>query len=306
MSLGAGKADEKLLSAPLLDRAELVALIRLGEHLARGLPSRPSERGRHGGEPARRTGEGLDFAEHRPYQPGDEPRSINWRLTARHGEAQVRLYHQEFTAPCVILLDRRATMRFGTRRRLKVAQAVRLAMVLAGLYAARQADITVLEVDSRDHLLPATDGRGLLPLGQHLAAPCPPHQAEEPALGEALNELYRRIPAGARLILLSDFADADPIDIAQWHRLARRYELAAVCLEDPAEIALPLTGGGASLCWQGPRRLAVNPRLGRRLAEAHGQRIAALQEDLAGCGVRLQRLRTDQDDLAPILESLLR
>jgi uncharacterized protein (DUF58 family) len=300
----ASDADDRRLAAPLLDRSELMALIRLGERLARTTPAGRSASGRHGGEAARRLGEGLDFAEHRHYQPGDDIRRINWRLTARHGTPHVRRYHEDVTAPCVILLDRRASMRFGTRRRLKLAQAVRLAMVLAALHAARQADVTVLEIDHREHFLPATDSRGLAALGAHLAAPSPPLQVAEPALAEALLDLQQRIPPGALVYLLSDFADADKLSKEQWHRLARAYRLNAVSIEDPAEVAPP-AADGATLYWEdGPEHL-LDGALRDTLASQHAERLAELDSLLAGCAVRLQRLPSDQDELTLTVQALL-
>jgi uncharacterized protein (DUF58 family) len=291
------------LLAPLLDRAELATLIAQGERLARHLPATASDAGRHGGEAARRFGEGMDFAEHRRYQPGDDPRRINWRLTARHGEPHVRRYHEDVTAPYVLLVDRRATMRFATRGRLKATQAVRLAMLLAGLHAARQALVNVVELDTRLHRHAATGAPGLLQLGSHLAAPCPPTHAAGPALAKALLHLEHTFPPGARLILLSDFADADTVGQAQWHRLARRFRVDAVVVEDPAEIVLP-AARGVGLYWQGDAGIPLDQGVAQRLAQDHEQRLGALRATLASTGIGLQRLDTRRDDLTDTVRGL--
>ena len=80
---------------------------------------------------SRALGSGTDYAESRVYQYGDDPRSINWRLSARSTDTFVKTFHTE-SRPCVsILLDQRKSMIFGTKKRLKISQALRVASLLA-------------------------------------------------------------------------------------------------------------------------------------------------------------------------------
>ena len=64
-------------------------------------------------------GRGIEFEEVRPYQPGDDVKSIDWRVTARTGHAYTKLFQEERERPVVILTDMRAMMQFGTRNRFK-------------------------------------------------------------------------------------------------------------------------------------------------------------------------------------------
>lgn len=75
-------------------------------------------------------GRGLDFAESRHYQPGDELRSIDWRVTARTQQAHTKLFTEEKERPMLIALDQRKTMCFGSKTRLKSVQAAELAALL--------------------------------------------------------------------------------------------------------------------------------------------------------------------------------
>ena len=77
----------------------------------------------HGEYVSPRRGYGLDYEESRVYQPGDDLRFMNWRLTARSGEPHIKVFREERRPSAFILLDRRNGMRFGTRLRLKVTQA---------------------------------------------------------------------------------------------------------------------------------------------------------------------------------------
>lgn len=76
-------------------------------------------------------GRGMDFAEARNYQAGDEIRHMEWRVTARTGRPHVKLYQEERERPVVILSDFNPSMFFGTRLAFKSVIAARLAAMLA-------------------------------------------------------------------------------------------------------------------------------------------------------------------------------
>ena len=83
-----------------------------------------------GGSVSRRLGRGLDFAEVREYQPGDDVRMIDWKVTARSGKAHTKLFVEERERPVLLVVDFRASMRFGTRGMYKSVLAARLAALL--------------------------------------------------------------------------------------------------------------------------------------------------------------------------------
>ena len=64
-------------------------------------------------------GRGMEFDESRPYQPGDDPRNIDWRVTARSTEAYTKLYREERERPVYVVTDFRSNMHFATRGRFK-------------------------------------------------------------------------------------------------------------------------------------------------------------------------------------------
>ncbi|MCD8530481.1 MAG: DUF58 domain-containing protein [Saccharospirillaceae bacterium] len=63
-------------------------------------------------------GRGLDYAEVREYQPGDDIRAMDWRVTARTGDAHIKVFREEKERPVLLVCDLRANMRFGSRRAL--------------------------------------------------------------------------------------------------------------------------------------------------------------------------------------------
>src|SRR5262245_2013141 len=98
--------------------ADLVALEAAGRDFS--LPPRQPVHsllaGRHG---SRIRGRGLAFEELRQYLPGDDVRTIDWRVTARTGKPFVRVYTEEKDRPALFVVDQRINMFFGTRRAMK-------------------------------------------------------------------------------------------------------------------------------------------------------------------------------------------
>jgi uncharacterized protein (DUF58 family) len=76
-------------------------------------------------------GRGMEFDESRPYQPGDDPRSIDWRVTARSTTAYTKLFREERERPVLVAVDLRSNMHFATRGCFKSVNASRAAALLA-------------------------------------------------------------------------------------------------------------------------------------------------------------------------------
>ena len=76
-------------------------------------------------------GRGMEFDESRPYQPGDDPRSIDWRVTARSTTAYTKLFREERERPVLVMVDLRANMHFATRGCFKSVNASRAGALLA-------------------------------------------------------------------------------------------------------------------------------------------------------------------------------
>jgi uncharacterized protein (DUF58 family) len=76
-------------------------------------------------------GRGMSFDEVRLYSPGDDPRTIDWNVTARTGSPHVKVYTEERELTVLILMDMSGNMGFGTRGALKVRVAARLAAMVA-------------------------------------------------------------------------------------------------------------------------------------------------------------------------------
>lgn len=188
-------------------------------------------------------GSGFEFAETRPFQHGDNIRFINWRRYANTGELYVNTFHEERRPQCVLLIDRRTGMQFGTQRQLKIQQAARCALYY--LYKAQHQSIETgaAILDQQLHWYdPHRDMQSLLPLIQHINAGVRP-SAQAPgtscSLSQAIRTLQVRLLPGSIVIFCSDFADLQFTDRAVLANLAQRHSVLALQISDPAEQRLP-------------------------------------------------------------------
>ena len=118
----------------------LAELIAMRSRVAKLAVPRQDARTSHAGQQSSRMhGRGMDYAESRIYQAGDDIRRLDWRLTARSGKLHTKLFQEEREGRLLILIDNNACMHFGTRVRFKSVQAARAA-ALAAWYAIRGGD----------------------------------------------------------------------------------------------------------------------------------------------------------------------
>lgn len=191
------------------------------------------------------TGSGYEFAENRLFQAGDDARFINWRLYARTGELYRKVFHEERRPQLWLVVDRRESMRFGTRTRLKVTAAVRQALV--HLYQAQQQQIAVGAVllDTPPQWFEAKTSAGAQQnLIQQLTRACPPADPvnDVVSMDQVIRQLQSRLQPGSIVVLLSDFHDLAQSHIAHLHQLAQQHTVLATQVLDDIELRLPARG----------------------------------------------------------------
>jgi len=185
-------------------------------------------------------GQGMEFAEVREYQPGDEVRSIDWNVTARMQRPYVKRYIEERELTVMLAVDVSGSERFGTRRRFKSEVASELAAVLA-MSAIRNNDRVgcVMFTDRIEHVVPPRKGRRhALRLIRDILAFEP--KGRKTDIGGATEYINKMLSHKAIIFLVSDFF-GDNIE-RPLKLLAQRHDVVAVTLEDPSERVLPDIG----------------------------------------------------------------
>lgn len=256
-------------------------------------------------------GEGTELALVRPYVPGDDVRRIDWAVTARTGEAHVRVQLAERVLVTWLVLDTSPSMKFGTadRRKADVAEGVAIAV---GHVATRRGNRLGLVTfgDASPRTAPPRQGRMALIglLGALRDEGEPGERVGATSLGEALRRTGALARQRAVVVVVSDFRG--PLD---WRRplleLAGGHELVAVEIRDPVEQALPDAGALWLVDPETGRQLRVDTRsekIRTRFAAAASEERAVVARTLASAGARHVVLTTSGDWLRTLASFLRR
>ncbi len=182
-------------------------------------------------------GHGMEFAEVREYQPGDDVRSIDWNVTARVGSPFIKIFDEERELTVMLVVDASASGAFGSGQRMKGEIGVEISAVLA-LSAIRNNDRVGLLIftDAVELFIPPRKGRRhVLRVIRELLYFRP--RSKGTAIGVALEFLERVLHRRSVIFLISDFLDSRYTGPLRY--LSRRHDVNAVILEDPRERQLP-------------------------------------------------------------------
>ncbi|QBR83127.1 DUF58 domain-containing protein [Legionella israelensis] len=222
---------------------ELLALRRYAQSVTYKPEGRALRRGNH---LSKLRGRGMDFAEVRNYQAGDEIRHMEWRVTARTGRPHVKIYQEERERPVVILADFSPTMFFGTRTAFKSVIASRLAALLSWT-AVKQGDRVgglLFSSNGHEEFMPRGRETGILPmlssLSHHTQQKISRYTIQPEALAKALLRLRRVTRPGSILILISDFYNINDECEKHLHRLRYHNDVLAYHICDPLELVSPI------------------------------------------------------------------
>jgi uncharacterized protein (DUF58 family) len=189
-------------------------------------------------------GRGMDFAEARNYQAGDEIRHMEWRVTARTGRPHVKLYQEERERPVVILCDFNPSMYFGTRVAFKSVLAARLAAIVAWT-AVKNGDKVgglIFSPSRHDEFIPQSRHLGVLPflsaLSQYTQGFAEVNENTR-ALSDGLLRLRRVTKPGSIVVIVSDFYHLDSDSERHLNRLRGHNDVLAYRMCDPLELAPP-------------------------------------------------------------------
>jgi len=258
-------------------------------------------------------GRGMEFDESRPYQPGDDPRSIDWRVTARSTTAYTKLFREERERPVLVMVDLRSNMHFATRGCFKSVNAARAAALLAWAAHHRGDRLGGLIFGDGTHreLKPRLGRQAALRFVHQLVEhpDWSPDNAgsvdREKTLTRAMSALRRVARPGSLVVILSDFQGLERAAQSYLSSVARHSEVLAVYLNDPLEKALPPPGRYRLVT--GDEELAIDTHAAaarREYADAFNARFKSFGEFCNRYGVHLMPLSTDQDPVTALQTAL--
>jgi uncharacterized protein (DUF58 family) len=193
-------------------------------------------------------GRGMEFEEVRPYQYGDDVRSIDWNVSARMGAPHIKLFREERELTVLLAVDLSGSQDFGTRAQLKRELVAEIAATVA-FSAIRSNDRVGLLcfTDQVELVVPPRKGpRHVLRIVRDLLAFEPAHRGTD--IASAVEEAHRLLSRRAVVFVISDFIQegAGPDGKEPWERALRlarsRHDVIPVVVRDPRERELPAVG----------------------------------------------------------------
>ena len=248
-----------------------------------------------GGHRSPHRGSSIEFAQHRPYVPGDDPRFLDEKIYAKTGRLVVKEFIEETNFACHLLVDTSASMAFKSGKRSKLDYARWAAAALAYLVLQQRdtAGLVLFDEEVRSKVPPANGAAQAASIFNQL------EKAEsqgETAVGGILDWLGSRLPNKGIVCVFSDFFD-EPERIVEGARRLRvaGHEPILFPVLDPQELEFDFSGHLRLEGLEGAERLKVDPR---SLREAYLEEIRnhfeGLESKARGMGVDVVRLNTGE------------
>ncbi len=285
--------------------ADLDDLIRL-QFQARGfsfLPKQPIQSLLAGRRASRLRGRGLDFEEIRQYIPGDDIRTMDWKVTARTQKPHTRVYTEERDRPVLLVVDQRLTMFFGSQVAMKSVTAAQVAAL--GAWRA----------------FGVGDRVGALVFNDHEVHEIPPHRSRQRVmqileiviemnhtlrvdgnmqprplmLNHALERVLHLAKHDFLLAIISDFSGTDDETRHLVTRMAAHNDVLALFVYDPMESTLPLAG--KLIVSEGDLQLEVDTRaahLREQFAEQFSTRLKTARDLMLKRGIPVLPIHTTE------------
>ena len=232
----------------------------------------------------------MEFEDVRAYQPGDDIRAIDWRVTARTQVTHTKRYREEQEKPVFTLVDQRSPMFFGSHPCFKSVYACHLAALLnwAALHSGDRTGGLVIGTKRYADIRPSHNHSAINRWLQQLVAfnhqLKTPTLADELTLADALRCLQRISKPGSSIFLISDYHDFNKECEQLLCRLAVHCQLNLIWVIDELEINLPLTK--PLNISDGNKRLTVTPN--RHFQKDFRQGYQQLQDNLLSTARKLK------------------
>ncbi len=201
-----------------------------------------------GNHHAQRKGRGMTFSEVRQYQPGDDIRHIDWRVTARTQKAHTKVFIEEHERPVILVTEQTPALFFGSQVRLKAAQALNLSAILAwtALHQSERVGGFSFNETHQAWVSPKRSQQTVLQTLQHSLQMqkqlTRPGQSNPLTWQSHLKHLTQVVKPGSKLFLIGDMLQLTDQSMAYIRKLSLHNDVVAIHLFDPLEKQLPKLG----------------------------------------------------------------
>ena len=246
-------------------------------------------------------GQGIEFAEVREYQAGDDIRTIDWNVSARFGHPFVKVFHEERELTVMLLLDLSGSHLFGTRRKFKRELLAEIAGMLAFLAIRTNDKVGAILFSSQveKYIPPKKGAAHVWRLIKEIFTYEP--QQLTTHIDAVLSYLNRVVKRQAIVFLISDCMDSG---FDRSIRLtSKKHDLTVIRICDPAETELPNIGLMTIRDPETGQVALINTRskaLREKWHETHKQHTAQLDGLLRKAGVDMEEVYTDRSAVEPL------
>jgi uncharacterized protein (DUF58 family) len=252
-------------------------------------------------------GLGIEYNEVREYQPGDDPRLIDWNLTARSSSTYVRESYPDRGLDVWLVVDTTRSLDWGTARCLKRQTALELVAAAAQLLARHGNRVGALLVDQHVHrVIGPVAGRTALHrlIAEVDLGMVPPGEGHSTDLGRALLEAGRLIRRRSRVLGISDFLSPTSWSLPL-RSLSLRHEVIAARISDPREHDIPDVGVVTFEDAESGLQVQVDTgsrRLRDRFRRAAEEQRAWIRQEIVGSRAGLVELTTAEELLPQLVQ----
>jgi len=296
-------------------RADLAQLIKL-RHLAGSINLFPDNKTRNhmsGGYRSIFRGRGMDFDEVRPYQPGDDVRSIDWRVTARTAKTHTKIFKEEKDRPVIIAVDQSPSLFFGSQVTYKAVMATQLAALLAwaGLQQNDKAGGIVFNHNSHRDIKPQRNKHAVLSLLKSMCefndllftseASSQKENEIQHSFSNMLDKLRHIAKPGSAIFIISDFLHYDQDSERLLHLIKRHTDVYTLIVADPFEQSLPSHGNYSVTDGKNKLNFSSNDKsLVEHYKKSFQQKQASLHQSFKKLGIAYTTVWTNDDPLKAI------
>ncbi len=218
------------------------------------------------------SGFAVEFAGHREYVPGDDPKHIDWRVYFTRDRYFIKQYEMETNLVCHLVLDTSASMRYGQGDQQKLDYAARMVATL-GYSIVRQSDkvsLATFDEKLRGFVPPSNTMAQIVRMTKHLDETEPTNKT---AMPECLTELVARMKRREIVMIFSDFfTDLDSLESALQRMRYNRHEVVLFQILHHDELAFDFEGMTKFVGLEVPEELLTQPdALQRAYLRALGQ-----------------------------------
>ncbi len=228
-----GAAPGRLFSNDLLLQLERLDFVSRRSHVGRVKGERKSPR----------KGSSVEFADYRPYEVGDDLRSVDWNAFGRLNRLYLKVFMDEEDLCVHLLLDASASMDFGTPNKFKYGVRLAAALAFVGFVNLERIGVGVFRDRLSEGWLPTRGRSQFLPLQAFLGELMP---GGATAFNGALRQYALRAKDSGLAIVMSDFLDPDGYESGLRAMMERRFDLHVIHLLAPEELQ-PTLGGDLEL-----------------------------------------------------------